>query len=65
MNPNSKGCTAVVLVTVSCWEKYIQRRDSVRLAMFVLAQFFLAPVLLGHIGGVKIKIKELGLGSEG
>jgi len=25
----------------------------------------LAPVFLGHIGGVKVKIKELGLGSGG
>ena len=27
-----------------------------------MAPLFLAPVLLGHIGGVKVKIKELELG---
>ena len=36
-----------------------------RLAPKSLAPLFLAPVLLGHIGGVKVKINKLGLGSEG
>ena len=42
---------------------YIQGLGAFGAALF--GAVILAPVLLGYIGGVKVKIKELELGSEG
>ena len=44
--------------TYSIWRRSIWRR-------LYLAPHDFSSVLLGPIGGVKVKVKELGLGSEG